>query len=97
MTRVDFDAVNRVALGNLPSLLQRWLPDGRVEGSEYVVELLTKTCNDHFGATWTFESDPVKCARLMIDHIDQKRADLGLPFPMYETPYAPKGAEAVTA
>ena len=68
-----------------------------VEGSEYVVELLTKTCNDHFGATWTFESDPVKCARLMIDHIDQKRADLGLPFPMYETPYAPKGAEAVTA
>ena len=32
---VDFAAVNRAALGELPSLLRRWLPDGRVAGREY--------------------------------------------------------------
>ena len=31
----------------------------------------------------------------MIDHIDRKRADLGLPAPMYDVPYAPKTVEAV--
>lgn len=35
MARVDFAAVNRVALENLPALLRRWLPDGREEGGEY--------------------------------------------------------------
>ena len=29
----------------------------------------------------------------MIDHIDRKRQDLGLPPPMYEVPYKPKSAE----
>ena len=66
-----------------------------VEGSDLVVELLTKTLEKHFGATWTFEPDPVKAAHLMIDHIDRKRAALGLPPPMYEVPYAPKTVEAV--
>ena len=32
---VDFAAVNRAALAVLPSLLRRWLPDGRIEGTEY--------------------------------------------------------------
>jgi carbon-monoxide dehydrogenase catalytic subunit len=64
-----------------------------VEGSPYVVELLTKTFEKYFGATWTFEPDPVAAAHLMIDHIDRKRAELGLPPPMYEVPYAPKGEE----
>ena len=68
-----------------------------VEGSEYVVELLTKTLQQHFGATWVFEADPIEAARRMIDHIDRKRADLGLPPPMYEVPYAPKTMEAVGA
>ena len=27
---------------------------------------------------------------MMIDHIDRKRAELGLPHPMYEVPYKPK-------
>ena len=44
----------------------------------------------NFGATWAFEPDPLKAAHLMIDHIDRKRADLGLPPPMYETPYPPQ-------
>ena len=68
-----------------------------VEGSEYVMELLTKTLDEHFGATWVFEADPVQAARGMIDHIDRKRADLGLPLPMYEVPYAPKTAELATS
>ena len=61
-----------------------------VQGSPLVEEMLTKTFEKHFGATWAFEEDPIKAARLMIDHIDRKRADLGLPGLMYEVPYAPK-------
>jgi carbon-monoxide dehydrogenase catalytic subunit len=69
-----------------------------VEGSEFVTDLLTRTFEKHFGATWTFESDAVKAAHLMIDHIDRKRADLGLPPPMYDVPYAPRtGDGAPTA
>lgn len=34
--RIDFAAVNRAALAVLPRLLARWLPDGRVEGAEWV-------------------------------------------------------------
>ncbi len=68
-----------------------------VRGSRYVEELLTQTFEKHFGATWAFEADPVKGARLMIDHIDRKRAELGLPPPMYEVPYAPKRVQAVAA
>jgi anaerobic carbon-monoxide dehydrogenase catalytic subunit len=68
-----------------------------VEGSDFVVDLLTKTFDEHFGATWWFESDPVKAAHWMIDHIDRKRADLSLPPPMFDVPYKPKTLEAVGA
>jgi hypothetical protein len=34
--RLDFGAVNRAALAILPTLLRRWLPSGRIEGSEYI-------------------------------------------------------------
>ncbi len=34
--RINFGAVNRAALSDLPDLLRRWLPDERIEGSEYV-------------------------------------------------------------
>jgi len=64
-----------------------------VEGSQYVVDLLTRLFEKHFGATWTFERDPVAAAHHMIDIIDRKRAALGLPPPMYETPYRPKTLE----
>lgn len=33
---IDFDRVNAAALAALPALLNRWLPGGRREGSEYV-------------------------------------------------------------
>jgi hypothetical protein len=40
--RVDFGRVNRAALAVLPSLLQRWLPDGRIEGAEYTARNPTR-------------------------------------------------------
>jgi len=64
-----------------------------VKGSPQVMDLLTKKMEELFGATWAFEGDPIKAAHLMIDHIDRKRADLGLPPPMYPAPYAPKTQE----
>ena len=33
--RIDFAAVNAAALRELPTLLARWLPDGRATGHEY--------------------------------------------------------------
>lgn len=65
-----------------------------VEGSQQVVDLLTQDFEKSFGATWAFEPDPIQAARLMIDHIDRKRAELGLPLPMYPVPYATKTVEA---
>ncbi len=61
-----------------------------VEGSRVVVDFLTRKMRDFFGATWSFQPDPIKAAHLMIDHLDRKRAELGLPPPMYEVPYAPQ-------
>ena len=34
--RVDINAINGAALAVLPSLVRRWLPDGHLEGDEYV-------------------------------------------------------------
>ena len=34
--RLDFDRVNRAALAQLPAILERWLPDGRRCGGEWV-------------------------------------------------------------
>jgi hypothetical protein len=34
-SRPDFPAINAAALRELPALLIRWLPDGRVVGCEY--------------------------------------------------------------
>ena len=33
---IDFPAINRAALGYLPSLVRTWLPDGRRQGGEWV-------------------------------------------------------------
>jgi hypothetical protein len=33
---IDFARINRAALAAMPSLLLRWLPDGRYQGREYV-------------------------------------------------------------
>ncbi len=36
MRSINFEKVNRTALSCLPSILARWLPDGKIEGAEYV-------------------------------------------------------------
>ena len=40
---IDFVAINTAALSSLSSLLYRWLPDGRIEGREYVARNPTRT------------------------------------------------------
>ncbi len=42
MRRLDFDAINRAALGSLPALLRRWLPDGHLVGREYTARNPTR-------------------------------------------------------
>jgi carbon-monoxide dehydrogenase catalytic subunit len=56
-------------LGTVPQVL----------GSPEVTTLLTKTAEDVVGAMFAVETDPVKASQLMINHIDRKRVDLGLP------------------
>lgn len=33
---IDFERINRAAEANILEILRRWLPDGRIEGHEYV-------------------------------------------------------------
>jgi len=40
--RIDFPVIAGAALAHLPSLLNRWLPDGRREGSEWVAKNPTR-------------------------------------------------------
>jgi carbon-monoxide dehydrogenase catalytic subunit len=56
-----------------------------VRGSSAVYEYLTAGMEADLGATWAFEKDPIAGARLMIDHIDKKRAGLKLRPMMYES------------
>ena len=39
---LDFGAINRAALARLPDVLRRWLPDGRIEGREFVARNPTR-------------------------------------------------------
>jgi carbon-monoxide dehydrogenase catalytic subunit len=59
-----------------------------VEGAPGLTQFLTQEMEQTFGGKFAFEKDPVKAARLMIDHIDARRAALHLPGPMYPVPYA---------
>lgn len=36
MSKIDFDGINAAALGRYPQLLESWLPDGKVQGHEYM-------------------------------------------------------------
>jgi len=55
-----------------------------VEGSQAVYDYLTKGMEEEVGATWAFEEDPVAAARMMIEHMNEKRAALKLRPMMYE-------------
>ena len=61
-----------------------------VQGAPEVTKFVCEDMEELFGGKFAFEADPIKAARLMMDHIDLKRAALKLPPPMYEVPYAPK-------
>lgn len=45
--RIDFKVVNEVALRSLPVLLARWLPDGRMEGHEFVARSPRRNDRNH--------------------------------------------------
>jgi carbon-monoxide dehydrogenase catalytic subunit len=55
-------------LGTVPQVL----------GSPAVTELLTQGANGVVGAAFAVETDPFKAARLMVDHINEKRTALGI-------------------
>ncbi len=47
-------------------------------GSKEVTDFLFKDMEDLYGGKWAFETDPIKMAKLVIDHIDKKRKALGI-------------------
>jgi carbon-monoxide dehydrogenase catalytic subunit len=57
-----------------------------VQGSPAVTDYLTRGIEAQVGGKWAFEPDPIKAARLMIDHMNQKRQALKLKPMMYPTP-----------
>ena len=47
-------------------------------GSKEVTDYLFKDMEEEYGGMWAFEPDPIQAARMMIDHIDNKRKALGI-------------------
>jgi carbon-monoxide dehydrogenase catalytic subunit len=47
-------------------------------GSKTVTDYLFKESEAIYGGMWDFEDDPIRMAKLMIDHIDKKRKALGI-------------------
>ena len=47
--RLDFKAINETALAALPALLRRWLPDGQIQGREYVARN-PRRADQHLGS-----------------------------------------------
>jgi carbon-monoxide dehydrogenase catalytic subunit len=47
-------------------------------GSKNLTKYLFEEIANELGGNWAFESDPVKMAKLMLDHIDEKRKKLGI-------------------
>jgi carbon-monoxide dehydrogenase catalytic subunit len=68
-----------------------------IQGSTVVEDYLTRGIAEDFGGRFAFEMDPVKAAHLIIDHLDERRAALHLPGPMYPVPYAGRYAGEVAA
>jgi len=54
-----------------------------IEGSENLTRYVTEGIEKDVGGKFAFEPDPIAAARLMIDHIDAKRAALKLKEVMY--------------
>jgi carbon-monoxide dehydrogenase catalytic subunit len=43
-----------------------------------VTDYLFKEHENMYGGKWAFETDPIKMAQMMIEHIDKKRKALGI-------------------
>ena len=54
-----------------------------IEGSKKLTEYVTQGLEEIVGGKFAFESDPIKAAHLMIEHIDKKREALKLKELMY--------------
>jgi carbon-monoxide dehydrogenase catalytic subunit len=63
-------------------------PSMRIQGSPELTKFLTEEIEEVTGGKFSFEEDPVKAARLMIEHMDKKRAALKLR-PMMYAPVTP--------
>ncbi|MCY2931244.1 MAG: anaerobic carbon-monoxide dehydrogenase catalytic subunit [Planctomycetota bacterium] len=61
-------------------------PAMRVLGAPALTKFLTEELEDIVGGKFNFESDPVQAARLMMEHMDKKRAALKLKPLMYAEP-----------
>ncbi|MHC4123385.1 MAG: anaerobic carbon-monoxide dehydrogenase catalytic subunit, partial [Planctomycetota bacterium] len=48
------------------------------QGSENVKNYLLDGIQEDFGGKWAVESDPVKAAEIMLEHIESKRDALGI-------------------
>jgi len=66
-----------------------------VGGSPALEQYLTDGIAADFGGKFAFETDPIKAAHMMIDHIDAAREALHLPGAMYSTPYQKKPGSEV--
>ncbi|MFZ2071727.1 MAG: anaerobic carbon-monoxide dehydrogenase catalytic subunit [Halobacteriota archaeon] len=49
-----------------------------IMGSEGMKDLLFNEFEDFLGGKWAFEKDPVRMAKIMVEHIDKKRKKLGI-------------------
>ena len=68
-----------------------------IMGSKVVREYLTEGMEADFGGKLAFQRDPIRAARMMIEHIDAKREALGLAPMMYEPVEPAKQEELVPA
>ena len=64
-----------VASGLLVVFANELLP---VQGSENVCNYLFNEIEKELGGKWAVESDPHKCAEMMLEHIESKRDSLGI-------------------
>jgi len=68
-----------------------------VMGSKNLADYLLDGMTEDYGACFAFENDPIKAARLMIEHINKKREALKLRPMLSETQPAPEAEELVKA
>lgn len=62
-------------------------PEMRVGGSPELYKFLTEDIEKYVGGKFCYEEDPVKAARLMMEHMDRKRAALRLKPLMYASSF----------